>query len=152
VKARVKKWVAWIVCGIWTFYILSYSMNSAFGGYWGRPEMDGHDRYSFGLAMPTAILWQPRWGHFAVGHADSLGIAYAALIWADRRFVHRTIYISAPDGFQQVNALSRRRWHPAFRGMYDMSRTNSQPDGAANRSQPFRSDTNQTSVAAGPGR
>lgn len=62
VKTRAKKWVACIVCGIWAFYILSYSMNSALGGYWGRPETDGHDRYSFGLAMPTAILWQPRWG------------------------------------------------------------------------------------------
>jgi hypothetical protein len=152
VKARAKKWAAWIVCGIWAFHILSYIMNSALGGYWARPEMDGHDKYSFGLAMPTAILWQPRWGHFALGHADSLGIAYAALTWVDRRFVHLTIYISAPDGFQQVNVLTRGQWHPAFREMYDMSRTNSQPKGAANRGQPVRAETNRTPPAAGSGR
>jgi hypothetical protein len=143
VKARVKKWVAWIVCGIWAFYILSYTVNSAMGGYWARPEMDGHDKYSFGMAMPTAILWQPRWGHFATGHANSLGIAYAALISIDRWLIHRTIYISAPDGFQRMSALSRRQWHPAFRETYDMSRTNNQP---------VRSETNQTSQAAGSGR
>lgn len=151
-KARAKKRVAWIACGTWACYILSYSMNSALGGYWVRPEMDGHDRYRFGLAMPTAILWQPRWRHFAVGHADSLGIAYAALIWVDRKFVHRSIYISAPDGFERLNALSRKQWHPAFREMYDMSRTNQQANGAAHRGQSIRPEPNQMSAPAGSGR
>lgn len=93
--------------------------------------------------MATAL------GHFALGHADSLGIAYAALISFDRRFVHRTIYISPPDGFQEVKALRRRQWHPSFREVYDMYRTNSQPNDAANQGLPVRSETNQTSVAAG---
>jgi len=48
-----KKWVALIVSGIWAFYILTYSMNSASGGYWARPEMDGHDKVLFRPPQPS---------------------------------------------------------------------------------------------------
>ena len=30
-------------------YIGSFALNSHFGGYWNKPERDGHDRWSFGL-------------------------------------------------------------------------------------------------------
>ena len=149
VKARTTRRFTWMLSGMVVLYVLSYCINSALGGYWGRPEMDGHDRYTFGLAMPTAILWQPRYGHLAMGRADFLGLAYSSLIWLDRRFVHQTIYISAPNGFDRVNHLSRERIHPEFRDMYDRYHTNSQPGGPANGSQPIRAETNGTSSAAG---
>ena len=116
----------WICLGIAAAYIVSYALNSASGGYWGRPEMDGHDRYSFGLAMPTAVLWQPRWGHYAGVRSDLLGLAYSPLISLDRRLVHPTIYLSAPDGFDRAGRLERGQVHPSFRGMYDQYHTNSQ--------------------------
>ena len=147
-KTRSIRKPAWICSGVVVFYVLSYGLNSILGGYWARPEMDGHDRYSFGLAMPTAILWQPRWGHQAIGRSDFLGMSYSALIWLDRRYVHPTIYLSAPDGFDRAGHLSRAQLHPNFRDMYDQYHTNSQPSGAANRSQPVRSETSRASAAA----
>ena len=144
----IRKWV-WVLCGALAIYSLSYCFNSSLGGYWVKPEMDGQERYSFGLAMPAAILWQPRWGHKALGQTDLLGVSYAPLIWLDRRCVHSTIHLSDDDGFQRVSHLARAQIHPEFRDMSDKFQTNSQPSAPANGRQLLHSETNRTSAAAG---
>ena len=99
-------------------YAGSYFANSLCGGYWMIPEMDGHDRYSFGLAIPTAILWQPRFGHEAIGTYDLLGEFYAPLICLDRKFVHPTIYISDEGDSKKADNLHPTEVHPEFRDGY----------------------------------
>ncbi len=54
-------------------YLGSFMLNSRFGGYWNKPERDGHDRWSYGLSMHTAVLWQPRFGYWAPYISDGLG-------------------------------------------------------------------------------
>ncbi|HEY5041823.1 MAG TPA: hypothetical protein VIK53_07455 [Verrucomicrobiae bacterium] len=99
-------------------YIASYFADSFCGGYWMIPEMDGHDRYSFGLVMPTAFLWQPRFGHEAIGNYNFLGILYDPLIRFDRAFIHKTIYLSDDKGFDTVAHLPISKVHPQFRDDY----------------------------------
>ena len=99
-------------------YAGTYVVNSFCGGYWLIPEMDGHDRYSFGLAMPTGVMWQPRFGHHAIGRENYLGVLYEPLILVDRRFVHQTIYLSDKNGFDRITHLPISRVHPEFRDDY----------------------------------
>ena len=115
VKTRVIRKIVGGCSVALTLYVISYCLDSFFGGYWEKPEMDGRDRYSFGLAIPTAILWQPRWGHLAIGDYDFLGMSYAPLIWLDRMCVHRTLYVADPAGFDRASHLSRGQIHPDFR-------------------------------------
>ncbi len=116
----------WVFWGILTLYVVSYCFDSFCGGYWAKPEMDGRDKYSFGLAMPTAILWQPWVGHQALGNSDFLGSFYAPLIWLDRRYAHPTVHISDDGGLERAIHMSRAEIHPHFRAMYDKFHTNSQ--------------------------
>jgi len=111
---------SWLKLGLLTvclvvFYTISYCVNSFFGGYWSQPEMDGRDRYSFGLAMPTAIMWQPRFGHEAIGNLNHLGAFYTPLIRVDRRFFHPTIYLSDDEGFKKASDLPTSKVHPFWR-------------------------------------
>lgn len=96
-------------------YVASFALNSRFGGYWNRPERDGHDRWSFGLFMHTAIFWQPRFGYWAPYRSDWLGAFYSPLIWLDRRFVHPTRYISDPNFSEWARKTTAADWHPQFR-------------------------------------
>lgn len=96
-------------------YTLSFALNSFLGGYWLKPEMDGHDRYSFGLAMRTAIMWQPLLGHEAMGHLNFFGSFYMPLIRLDRRVIHPTIYISDDVGRQKLSNLKTSQVHPHWR-------------------------------------
>ena len=96
-------------------YVVSYALNSFFGGYWLRPEMDDHDRYSFGLAMPTAILWQPRIGHEAIGDLNFPGVFYTPLIQLDRELIHPTIYLSESNFDQKFSNLKVSQIHPHWR-------------------------------------
>jgi hypothetical protein len=115
---RLKKYLrkgfsAFAVCV--TIYVASYILNSFFGGYWLRPEMDGRDRYSFGLSMPTAILWQPLFGHEAIGRWDYVGVFFKPLIRFDRKLVHTTIYISDETGEEKIANLKIFQVHPHWR-------------------------------------
>ena len=83
-----------------------------------RPEMDGRDRYTFGLAIPTAILWQPRFGYLALAPHDSLGAIYAPLIRIDRRFFHPTIYIFDDEKDTKASSLPIFKVHPFWRDAY----------------------------------
>jgi len=98
-------------------YVLSYAVDSLLGGYYLKPEMDGIVRYDFGLAVPAAIMWQPRWGHDAVGRSDLLGKVYHPMIWLDRRLVHKTKYLFEDEG--ALNSWLREaplsEFHPEFR-------------------------------------
>jgi hypothetical protein len=113
-KKGIRKIVLCVVAGIF-IYVTSYFLNSSLGGYWLVPEMDGHDRYSFGLAMPTAFMWQPLFGHEAIGNYDSLGIFYEPAIRLDRRFIHPTIFLSDKDGIEKVTNLPVSKVHPHWR-------------------------------------
>jgi hypothetical protein len=79
------------------------------------PEMDGHDRFSFGLAMMTAIMWQPYVGHEAIGNLDWLGALYMPLIRLDRKFVHPTLYISSDENGGKLSNLKAAQVHPYWR-------------------------------------
>jgi hypothetical protein len=96
-------------------YVTSFALNSHFGGYWGKPERDGHDRWSFGLSMHTAILWQPRFGYWALYRSDWLGSLYSPLIRLDRRFLHSTHYVTDPKISEWIDATKVTDWHPQFR-------------------------------------
>lgn len=98
-------------------YVLSYTINSACGGYWMKPVLDKRDRYSEdfgGLAMPTAIHWQPAVGYFALGKRDLIGTFYSPLIKLDRRHIHPTKYMS-DSIFDWANGLAIEKIHPEFR-------------------------------------
>ena len=105
-----------LTVGICLFvYTLSYALNSFFGGYWLKPEMDGRDRWSFGLAMMDAIMWQPRLGHAALGNYDFVGIVYKPLIRLDRRFVHPTLHFLDKGFDRQFALLKVSQVHPHWR-------------------------------------
>jgi len=112
-RKGIRKIFLGVFAGIF-IYIVSYALSSLLGGYWLKPEMDGHDRYSFGLAMPTACMWQPRFGHGALGGYDFLGTFYKPLIRLDRHFVHPTIYLS-DEGFIKITGLPVSKVHPYWR-------------------------------------
>lgn len=97
------------------FYVASFALNSHLGGYWGNPERDGRDRWSMGLSMHTAVLWQPRFGYWALYRSDWLGSFYSPLIKLDRQFLHPTRYVSDPEYFEWANATTPAEWHPQFR-------------------------------------
>jgi hypothetical protein len=104
-----------VACGF--CYIASYALDSFYGGYWLIPEMDGRDHLLGWWTMSDAFLWQPRWGHEALGDFDIPGILYQPLIAADRRWIHRTIYLS-DRGFDSLNHLKVSQVHPEFRDDY----------------------------------
>lgn len=100
-------------------YVASYSLDSFCGGYWLIPEMDGRDHlFSWGWALHNAFLWQPRFGHEARGDLDISGAIYAPLIYADRQWIHKTIYLSDSNGFDTMKHLSLSQVHPEFRDDY----------------------------------
>lgn len=104
-----------MVAGI---YVLVYAINSAMGGYWLRPGRDGRVRYKpefGGLSVTVAILWQPRFGHNALGQTDYLGFIFQPLIAIDRAWIHRTHYLIDDDFNAWSKQLSPSRVHPKFR-------------------------------------
>jgi hypothetical protein len=96
------------------FYVGLFALNSFSGGYWNKLERDGHDRWSFGLSMHTATLWQPRYGYWALYRSDWLGAFYSPLIRLDRRFIHHTHYVSDPEFSDWAKTLTVADWHPRF--------------------------------------
>ncbi|WP_395752578.1 hypothetical protein [Prosthecobacter sp.] len=111
-------------------YAGSYAVNTWGGGYWDRLERDGKDRYGFGLSMPTALLWQPRFGYWTPFSSDAIGLFFSPLIRLDRRFVHGTHY-ATDAGFEAwMNSRAVDEWHPLFRGrLLEMRGRNGGDDG-----------------------
>jgi hypothetical protein len=99
-------------------YVVAYVLNSATGGYWMIPGRDGRMRFKSelgGLSMTVAIMWQPRFGHNALGQLDYLGAFFDPLISLDRAWIHPTHYM-IDDGFDAwLKDLSPSRVHPQFR-------------------------------------
>jgi hypothetical protein len=95
-------------------YVGTYLWNRGSGGYWIYPERDGRDRWSFGLSMHTAILWQPRFGYWSPYKADFLGMLYSPMIRMDRAYFHPSHYVSDPEYFAWMNATEVVDWHPRF--------------------------------------
>jgi hypothetical protein len=112
-KSEVRKSVFTLAICIFV-YVFSYGVNSFFGGYWLVPERDGKDKYSFGLSITDAILWQPRFGHEALGDFDLAGILYTPLIKFDRKFIHPTMYLS-DETFQKISSFRISQVHPHWR-------------------------------------
>jgi hypothetical protein len=113
-KTKIRKsFFALAICMF--IYVFSYAFNSFFGGYWLIPERDGKDKYSFGLSITDAILWQPRFGHEAFGDLDFCGTFYMPLIWFDRKFIHQTIHLSDEDFGQKFSSLTVAQVHPHWR-------------------------------------
>jgi hypothetical protein len=101
-------------------YVVTYIVNSLNGGYYLKPEMDGNMRYSDGystLAIPVAIMWQPYFGHYALGRTDFWGKFYCPAIMLDRKFVHKTRYLTEGEStvFNWMSTLPLSKIHPEFR-------------------------------------
>jgi len=91
-------------------------VNSLRGGYWLKPERDGKHRYSMGLSMHTAILWQPAHGYCARYNSDFLGTFYMPLVALDRAWIHHTMYVTDDSTFEWINHKARPAdIHPRFR-------------------------------------
>ena len=102
-----------------TLYIGSYAFNSALGGYWPKPEKDGAHRWSYGLSMRTAILWQPAYGYYASHSSDWLGTFFSPLVLIDRRWFHPTMYITDDTTHEWFNRRARASdIHPRWRAEF----------------------------------
>lgn len=99
-------------------YAGSYVLNSSLGGYWNKPERDGHDRWVFGLSIHTAILWQPRIGYWAPFRSDCVGAFYSPLVRIDRWLFHPTHYLTDPDIGEWTITLTPKDFHPRFRAAW----------------------------------
>ena len=108
---RVRR-VVLVLTSLLLLYVVSFSLNTFSGGYRELPDRDGRDRYSFGLSMTTAVLWQPRFGYWTPFRSDWLGAIYSPLIRLDRRFLHPTHYLTDPlyDSWAKTSPASL--WHP----------------------------------------
>ncbi len=112
-KTKIHKFVFALATCVF-LYIFSYTLNSFFGGYWLVPERDGRDKYSFGLSITDAIMWQPRFGHEALGNLDYFGALYTPAIRLDRKFIHQTMYLS-DETFEKISKLKVSQVHPSWR-------------------------------------
>jgi hypothetical protein len=80
-----------------------------------KPDRDGRDKYSMGLSMPNAVMFQPRVGYHTPFGGEILGMFYAPLIRLDRRFFHPTRYLSDEGTWEWAQSLPIDGMHPSFR-------------------------------------
>ncbi len=113
-------WLAAGMVAIAVVYVGSYSVNSALGGYWLKPERDGLHGWSSGHSMHTAILWQPAYGYSARYKSDWIGTLFSPLVSIDRRWFHPTMYVTDDATFEWIKYKARpsdihSRWRAEFR-------------------------------------
>jgi len=99
-------------------YVVAYVVNSAAGGYWMIPSRDGRVRFKpefGGLSMTVAIMWQPRFGHNALGQSDYPGAFFGPLIFLDRAWIHPTHNLIDDDFDAWLKDLPPSKVHPKFR-------------------------------------
>ena len=109
-------------------YVVAYIVNSSVGGYWLIPDRDGHVRFKQefgGLSMTVAIMWQPRFGHSALGQLDFLGAFFGPLIAVDRAWIHPTHHLTDDDFDGWLRALPASKVHPKFREEFARERAKS---------------------------
>ena len=124
-KTRRKAITFLVVAG--AIYVGSYAANSLCGGYWLKPERDGKDKWSFGLSMFTAIIWQPRFGYSAKFSSDFIGNFYRPLAYLDQKWIHPTRYISSEEDMAWFyDGMKESDVHPHFRDEYRKSKTPNQ--------------------------
>lgn len=112
-----------ILLTVTVLYIGSYAVNSYFGGYWLKPERDGHLRGHIGLSMHTAIMWQPGFGYYIQYDSNFFGMIYSPLVAFDRAWVHPTMYVTDDSTFDWINNTARASdIHPRFRTEFIRSR------------------------------
>jgi hypothetical protein len=127
-RERITKWLAGILGSVLSLYLLAYILNSSLGGYWLAPARDGRDRFApefGGMSITDAIMWQPRFGHWCLGHLDRAGVFFVPLIQIDQRYFHKTHYITDPNYEAWIRRLPRSKVHPTFLDGFDAyTRTN----------------------------
>jgi hypothetical protein len=94
-------------------YLITYILNSIFGGYWLKPVSGGKYTYTSGLSTASAILWQPYYGHLSPNETSTLGWFYCPLISLDRRWWHTNKDIFE-DEIEIYSEDSRLKIHPKF--------------------------------------
>src|ERR1041384_790834 len=96
-------------------YVISFLFNTVAGGYWLTPETGGSHKWSFGLSMPTLILWQPYFGYDAPNNTSIAGYIYLPLIALDRRLWHPTMDLinDEQEIFEKIN-FHTIKVHPRF--------------------------------------
>ena len=104
---------------LFVLYIGIYAINSYLGGYWLQPERDGIHRWNFGMSLHVAILWQPAWGYSSRYNSDFSGVLFSPLVALDRRWFHRTRYLTDQSTFDWLDHSARPsdihpRWRPEF--------------------------------------
>lgn len=125
---RFAKWAGSLLA----VYLLMYTLNSILGGYWMKPVSDGTVRYSFGLSIPVAIMWQPRLGYATPLETNLIGYAFYPLIRFDQRFVHPTRYLTVEKDEQWFFSESAAKdAHPHFQ-----SEPEAEPGEARNAEKP----------------
>lgn len=113
---RLLSLARWSMVSVFVFYVLSYVINSAHGGYWLEPELDGRTEKLYGIvALKTAIMWQPRYGYKVQTYTEGLGSFYAPLIFLDQHFVHKTRYLGQKGTDEWIDSLPESMIHPRFR-------------------------------------
>ena len=110
-RKELRKFILGLLTGL-SIYVGIYLLNSFFGGYWLIPERDGRDKYTFGLSITDAILWQPRFGHESLGHWDYIGAAFQPAIKLDRKLFHPTLYFLDENFDHRVTNLPASQIHP----------------------------------------
>jgi hypothetical protein len=123
-KKRLFQGIA-VVVSVIAVYVCIYAVCSFSGGYWLQPTPDGEHRFSVdygGVALATAILWQPFFGEESPSSEGVWSTFFAPLLYLDRRFMHPTKYITDEDHESWLDGLPPRHVHPKFRKEFTQAR------------------------------
>lgn len=116
-KPSYKK-VSHVLCAVFAAYVVSYVIDSHFGGYWPKPVSGRYTYEPSGLGIPTLLLWQPYIGYNDRNQCDLAGGFYSPLIKLDQALWHRTLDLFTPEDEEIVfgtNGLSSAvQWHPCM--------------------------------------
>ena len=125
---RMAKWPSRLGVGVAVAlagYVLPYALNSALGGYWIKPDIDGRNRYKAeygGLSITDAFMWQPRIGYSTPFYGDSVGRVFRPLAALDQAYWHPTHYLD--ETFQKWldSELKASQVHSKFRADFEAAR------------------------------
>ena len=127
-RSKFSKRITKVLWAMIAIYVVAYIANAAVGGYWMIPSRDGGVRFKpeyGGLSLTIAIMWQPRFGHFALGESDFVGVFFGPLISLDRAWIHTTHYMSDDSFDAWLKALPPSKVHPKLREEFICERSKS---------------------------
>ena len=102
--------VSGIVVALIVVYVVGYIINSSMGWYGRNPEMDGRDRYTGSISMANAIKWKPMLGDWLVHDGDAWGYIFYPMIKWDRKYWHKTHYVTDKDFFEWAKTVPEKQW------------------------------------------